>query len=220
MGQKRATNDAEKQFRRQSIIDIVDKLFEKEEFKQITMAKIAEKAGLAKGTLFTYFQSKEDIFISLTEQKMDEWVSDLEKKVESPPCNFGSMDPETFTELMLSSVDGKIIVKLLSILDDTLEQNLDFKRILQFKTFSKQRLIRVGEIIEAALGKLQKGSGVMIISQLFVCLTGAYKTCNFSETAKLVSKEPGMEMFNRTFNETMRNLVKCYLVGFLSLAAE
>jgi len=39
--------------------------FEKKSFNQITMAAIAKQAGVSKGTLFNYYESKESLFMTL-----------------------------------------------------------------------------------------------------------------------------------------------------------
>jgi len=39
--------------------------FEKKSFSQITMAEIAKQAGVSKGTLFNYYESKESLFMTL-----------------------------------------------------------------------------------------------------------------------------------------------------------
>ncbi|MBD9366637.1 TetR/AcrR family transcriptional regulator, partial [Leuconostoc mesenteroides] len=49
----------------QKIAQSALKLFEESSFDEITMEKIAQDAGVAKGTLFNYYKTKENIFMNL-----------------------------------------------------------------------------------------------------------------------------------------------------------
>src|SRR3989304_2748951 len=55
----------EKEARRQQILDAARELFFRRGFEQTTVEDIAEKTELSKGTIYIYFPSKEEIYISL-----------------------------------------------------------------------------------------------------------------------------------------------------------
>lgn len=48
-------------------------------YHQAQVSKIAKQAGIADGTIYLYFKNKEDILISLFEEKMAVFVGNLEK---------------------------------------------------------------------------------------------------------------------------------------------
>ena len=56
-----------KQKRRDQIITAAAKVFARRGFSGTLMADIAEKAGIGKGTLYEYFNSKEDLFFAVFE---------------------------------------------------------------------------------------------------------------------------------------------------------
>ncbi len=58
----------EKQERRQLILSRAQELFFKHDYEAVTMAQIAIAAELGKGTLYSYFDSKESIYIALYEE--------------------------------------------------------------------------------------------------------------------------------------------------------
>ncbi len=49
----------------QRIAQVTLKLFRENSFDEITMDRIAKIAGIAKGTLFNYYKTKENIFMNL-----------------------------------------------------------------------------------------------------------------------------------------------------------
>ncbi len=60
---KRTQKDAEET--RESLIEAAKFLFETEGYAQTSLAAIADAAGVTKGALFHYFDSKEDLFIEV-----------------------------------------------------------------------------------------------------------------------------------------------------------
>ena len=47
------------------IMKTAERLFTSRRFHEITMAEIAEKAGVGKGTIYRYFKNKEDLFLEV-----------------------------------------------------------------------------------------------------------------------------------------------------------
>lgn len=214
---KRAVSDLEKQQKVEHIIGIAEMMLQDGNFRDITMSQIAQEAGLAKGTLFIYFQTKEDVFLSLAERKMAHWYSDLAGMLQAA-IHKGSEKPvRDFIDILLESVQDNVLLKLFAILDDTLEQNIDFRRAVGFKTFLKEKLSGLGQQVEGLFQTLYEGDGMVLLNQLFICLIGAYKVSHPSDVGSKVVKEPGLEFFDHEFLGTLREMVTCHLVGFLAL---
>jgi AcrR family transcriptional regulator len=214
---KRAISDLEKKQKIDHIVGIAEMLLTDGDFREITMARIAQEAGLAKGTLFIYFQTKEDVFLSLLERKMAQWHRGLAGLLESAIREGSEKPVRDFIHILLDSVQDNVLLKLLAILDDTLEQNIDFRRAVGFKTFQKETLADLGRLVEEFLQVLYEGDGMVLLNQLFICLIGVYKVSHPSEIGRKVVKEPGLEFFDREFFETLREMVTCQLVGFMAL---
>ena len=60
--------EREKQQRRNDIIDAAKHVFFKRGLNATTMDQIAKRAELSKGTLYLYFKSKEELYVSLLEE--------------------------------------------------------------------------------------------------------------------------------------------------------
>jgi AcrR family transcriptional regulator len=63
---------------RRAILDSAEKVFRSEGFADAKMAKIARQAGVAAGTLYNYFDSKESIFRALLEHRAEEFWTGLQ----------------------------------------------------------------------------------------------------------------------------------------------
>lgn len=63
--------EREREARRKSILDAAKSVFAERGFLNATMEEIAERCELAVGTLYRYFQSKEEIYVSLLFEAME-----------------------------------------------------------------------------------------------------------------------------------------------------
>jgi TetR/AcrR family transcriptional regulator len=63
--------ERERSARRQEILRIAREVFSEKSFYQATLEEIAEKAEFAKGTIYGYFSSKEDLFETLITEELD-----------------------------------------------------------------------------------------------------------------------------------------------------
>jgi TetR/AcrR family fatty acid metabolism transcriptional regulator len=69
--------------RRESIIEAAIEVFSMKGFQAASISEIAQKAGIADGTIYKYFKGKEDLFFSIPIEKTREFSSQLELHLES-----------------------------------------------------------------------------------------------------------------------------------------
>lgn len=61
-----------KAIRRETIINAAIEIFSVKDFMATSISEIAQKAGIATGTIYKYFKSKEDLFFSIPIEKTKE----------------------------------------------------------------------------------------------------------------------------------------------------
>ncbi len=74
----------EKESRRESILFAAKKLFSKKGFENTSMDELAAEAELAKGTLYLYFKSKEEVIYSLLSPSLAEYQRGLREIASDP----------------------------------------------------------------------------------------------------------------------------------------
>lgn len=67
--------------RKEQIIEAAAKLFSKKSYHDVTMDQIAQEVGVAKGTIYLYFDSKEKLYLEILEDTYEEIESILEKEI-------------------------------------------------------------------------------------------------------------------------------------------
>jgi len=68
--------------KRERIIEAGLKLFANESYQAVTMDRVAEAAGVAKGTLYLYFQSKEDLYLGILTDGMESSARNYQTSVD------------------------------------------------------------------------------------------------------------------------------------------
>ena len=76
-GSNQTHSMSKKVIRRKSIIQAAIEVFSKKDFKTASISEIAQKAGVADGTIYQYFRNKEDLFFSIPIEKTNEFRSQL-----------------------------------------------------------------------------------------------------------------------------------------------
>lgn len=73
----------ERELRRTAILDAAKALYEQHGIEGVSMDRIAHEAEIAKGTIYLYFKSREELMMALIAAEMDHLLRSLERVVAS-----------------------------------------------------------------------------------------------------------------------------------------
>jgi AcrR family transcriptional regulator len=82
LGSSSARPQGSQSSKRERIIEASLKLFANESYQAVTMDRVAEAAGVAKGTLYLYFQSKEDLYLGILTDGMESMARNYQASVD------------------------------------------------------------------------------------------------------------------------------------------
>ncbi len=65
----------------QQIVDAAVRVFARHGYYQSRVSDIAREAGIASGTIYLYFKTKDEILVTLFREKMAEWVAFVRREI-------------------------------------------------------------------------------------------------------------------------------------------
>lgn len=174
MSIKRAYDDDAKEARRRDILDAAEALYAADADQLPGVARIAAAAGLAKGTVYLYFSTKEEIFAAVLLKGWNRVLDALEY------C-FGDTRPAP-------EAIAAFLARFVALLDETpglmrldalghgvLESRMTSDALLDFKTAFRGRLEQAGRLLERELA-LPAGRGFQLLTRSHALARGIWQS--------------------------------------------
>lgn len=158
MDKRLERKEKERQFKTELIISAFKKIIKRKSWHEITLKDIAEEAGFGKATIYSYFDSKEDIFLLLIQEALDkhyEFIEKLKKEDISPEEKI-----RRFSQFKLDIVKktkkeyGSVEIKPLLVWLKTTKEGTQYKKIhneiVQFAAYIVDFFTEVFDELKAA----------------------------------------------------------------------
>ena len=164
---QRARTAEQKALRRRAVLEAAETYFLEVGYEAFSMANLAKSIGIAKGTLYLYFETREEIFLTLYEQSLVRWsqifIDDL---------------PETMTSqayarklFKTAAADGTFL-PLLIRLEHLIEHNVAVPRLIHSKQVFILRVDEIAKVSGPTLG-LSEAQAIEVVKTMGVLLIGA-----------------------------------------------
>lgn len=160
---QRARSARDKAQRKAAILDAAREMIAEDGFDAVTMNALAARAGLAKGTLYLYLRTKEELFLALFVVAMEEFV--LRFEAEAAPENL----PELITGI---AVEVPLFLPLYARLAAVIETNVNDEVLFAAKreifALSERMAARIGAVLD-----LPGGQAAAVTEALVLAMQGA-----------------------------------------------
>jgi AcrR family transcriptional regulator len=211
VSKQRARSSADKQERRDHILTMALGLWGERTFASFTMAEVAERCGLAKGTLYLYFKTKEELFLALLEAQLGQWFDWLDGGLRARPEAWpGAAAVALVCETLAAQ---PALVRLLPIAASILEHNIDAGAARAYKTMLLERASSSGALLEARLSFLRPGEGVALLLQIYALVVGLGQMADPAPVVAQVLAEPHMAPLRVEFNPVFATTLGALLRG-------
>ncbi len=167
---RRARQDWQKEQRREDILLAAERLYVDMEGVIPTVAAVASAAGVAKGTLYLYFKTKEEIFLGLLEWRFSAWFGDIESQLDK---HKGPVTVDVVVDAISNYVfKNPLFLQLAGRGHLFLEEKSDIQFALTFKENQAVKLQEVGALIESKLPSLPAGKGWKMLMRSYAFVLG------------------------------------------------
>lgn len=199
----RARNSQDKASRRDHILKQSFELLKKDDWDQISMEALAQKSGLAKGTLYLYFRTKEEVFLACTQRLFRQWIDSYLAALRASDHIFSAKRfSEVFTEHLCQQSE---LPRFLSSLHLALENNASGDSVDQYKIDLRAKLLNLSQaLVNKTPGLSSSDLALSFMIKSHSLIVGLYQVC----------KSPKTDLFRLNFEEQLQESLEILLLGF------
>lgn len=216
---QRARTERSKDQRREAILKAAGYLVDHSDFPALTMDNLAKHCHLAKGTLYNYFRTREEVLLSLLQQDFNIWFSGMSEYLKVTDLPFSS----DFVDVWLQSLKSQPrLLRGLSYLHLMLEPNISDEFAFEWKTYL---LTEAKAIHYQLLDRFQPHIDLALFVQFISTMTGLsigmwMQSLAPPQIAKAYKRNPELKLFavdfEKQFSQTAVTLLNSDVFGALS----
>ena len=184
--------DEDKLVRRQSILLAASALFHSHPDRLASVEEVAREAGVAKGTLYLYFKTKEEIHLAVHEQQTHHFFDTMDallaKEKKRPSL-------KRFNRNVVESIRRQPGFLPLAIQCPAFERNADIDCVAGFKGRIGMRLARLGGVVESIYPSLKAGDGTRLLIHSYALMLGLWQLIAPSPVRQQLHVRAELSMF-------------------------
>lgn len=214
---QRAVAVEDKEVRRHEILDAAEKLFLGHPERMANVAEVAEAAGLAKGTVYLYFPSKEEMLLALHERHVAAFFTELIAHLDGTgPVDFDSIFEITQRHI----IRGPGYLDLTSRCFGLMDREIPVDRALEFKARVGATLAAAGVRLEKHFPELRPGDGIAVLCNSYGLMVGMWQLMHPNERFGAAMQRPELRMLNRNYETEVERALRALWSGMRAAQPE
>lgn len=144
----RAVKDSDKLFKRAELVRIAAGLLESTDPDELAMDEVARKAKVAKGTLYLYFKTKEELALSVHFEDFREWFTDFRAFLE----NSQALGARELVDWLLKSMRARPrLLRMIPLVPTIFERKVPREAVRDYKVFLHREILACASLLSAKL---------------------------------------------------------------------
>lgn len=213
MLRQRARNPEDKLARRDAILSVAAQVLSRTAFGDVTMAELAQQCGVAKGTLYLYFATKEELFLATLQDELARWFDALGQTLLAA----GRVGADRFAELVVESLGRHDrLADLLPLLHTVLERNIAPDTALQFKRMLADKIAIGATLVEQVMPELRPGSGASLLLRIHALVVGLRQMADPPPPLRALLDRDELAVLRVEFAPQLRGAIAALATGMSS----
>lgn len=183
---RRALEPEAKNERRAAIVAAAHALLHRHPSADFSVDALARRAGLAKGTLYLYFRTREEVLLALHERQSHELFDVLERALAAPGADARSVLLAGMSYLRAHPEFYPLAGNCRAMLDT----NVSVQAALEFKLRVARRMEPIGRRVEALYRGLAAGEGIALLMNSYALMIGLWQQADIPVVLREAMKRP------------------------------
>lgn len=190
--------------RTDEIIEACARLYAVKSFKDITIKDIAAATSFTRTSIYNYFQTKEEIFLSLFQREYVLWTDTLTRLC----AENSAMSRMDFAQALAHSLEERTtLLKLLSMNLYDMEANSRMERLVEFKRAYGGAIRAVDMCLEKFFAEMSKQDRQDFIFAFFPFMFGIYPYTSVTQKQRGAMIQAGVEyVYMSVYELTVREV--------------
>jgi AcrR family transcriptional regulator len=208
-----AMTEQAKLARREAFIATARQLFLQQQ-RLPNVADIATAAGLAKGTVYRYFQSKEEIFIALLQADFSALFSALAPLLKTLPDD-NRAAAGVFAQAYSQQLQQRpTLLPLAAMLNAVLEQNLALEVLQQFKQLLATALTQLGLALASRVPAISSDAASQLLLHSYALTLGLWQSLQYPPAVQALLRDSAqLRILQRDFATELTQAIRQLWLG-------
>lgn len=211
---KRAKSKENKQIRMNEIMTVTESLFKNNTYHEITLTTIAKELNMARGNLYKYVMSKEEIFLLIYLKKQRETITNILFHLNQEKNISVSLLAKIISNALNNNLD---YIKYHQIMNAIIETNVSIEKLADFKISSykdRQPLFKI--MIEVCnLESIEQASNLYLMIIYHSCYL--YDRVAYHDTYKQAMELANLSIIPINFKEALEQFITMCLTNYYSI---
>ena len=210
---KRARKADQKTARRQDILTAAWRLFQESAGDLPTVSRVARRVGLSKGTIYLYFSSKEELFFSVFEDRVQEWIYSIEATLED---SGEAVDILNLSRAMTRYVaENPLVIKLGTITKSFVSEKLDTRIVYECDKRIVALVDMAANVISERFSFIDRSQASQMLVRGYALTLGLWQVLDRPEGGSRRLLDEGIDMFMPAFEKNILETMEIFLNGYL-----
>jgi AcrR family transcriptional regulator len=205
----RARSAEAKLVRREQILLAAVDLLVQEPYEQVTMAAIARSAGLAKGTAYLYWSTKEGLFLEALQAEYAGLLGDLARAIPELPAEIEPLASAIAEGL----AQRPRLLAMIGLLHAVLERNAPVDAVITFKRSVLAGVLEVAAALHQRLPWLSIEEAARLQLRIHGAIVAFRQMADPPEGVRQALEQPDLALMRVDIERDLRDLIRDLLIA-------